>query len=96
CADRDDDLAVPLRRSQTRLKLKPITGRSHQLRVHLSAIGLPIVGDRFYGWPREAEGPCGQRLMLHATSLVLQHPLDGRTLTLGRCPPSDSGDQPSR
>lgn len=86
CADRDDDLAVPHRRSQTRLKLKPITGRSHQLRVHLSAIGLPIVGDRFYGWPREAEGPCGQRLMLHATSLVLQHPLDGRTLTLGALP----------
>lgn len=65
---------------QTRLKLTPITGRSHQLRVHCSAIGLPIVGDRFYGRAPEAEQPPATRLMLHARTLVIQHPSDGRAI----------------
>ena len=43
------------------------TGRSHQLRVHMLALGHPIVGDRFYGTP-------DQRLMLHAAELSLYHP----------------------
>jgi RluA family pseudouridine synthase len=50
------------------LRLRPRTGRMHQLRVHLHAIGHPIVGDRAYGGPRAA------RLMLHAERLVVQHP----------------------
>jgi tRNA pseudouridine32 synthase/23S rRNA pseudouridine746 synthase len=53
----------------TRLLLEPLTGRSHQLRVHLEAIGHPIVGDALYGPEVPAE-----RLMLHASTLGLQHP----------------------
>ena len=50
-----------------RVLLKPITGRSHQLRVHLAAIGNPIVGDRLYGGG-ESEFP---RLLLHSYSLKI-------------------------
>jgi tRNA pseudouridine32 synthase / 23S rRNA pseudouridine746 synthase len=63
-----DDGAVPP--EQTRLKLNPISGRSHQLRVHLQWLGHPIVGDRLYG----PDPNPTQRLMLHATRLGLQHP----------------------
>ncbi len=51
---------------QTRLQLEPVTGRAHQLRVHLLAIGHAIVGDALYDPERPAE-----RLMLHATQLDL-------------------------
>jgi tRNA pseudouridine32 synthase/23S rRNA pseudouridine746 synthase len=60
----------------TRLGLAPVTGRSHQLRVHLAAIGHPILGDELYA-PAEAAAP---RLLLHATRLRLPHPLSGATL----------------
>jgi tRNA pseudouridine32 synthase/23S rRNA pseudouridine746 synthase len=57
----------------TRVLLVPMTGRSHQLRVHLLHIGYPIVGDRFYHptW-------CGKRLMLHAQQLRFAHPYHKR------------------
>ena len=61
----------------TRLDLEPVTGRSHQLRVHLLAIGHPIVGDALYG---DAAG--SDRLMLHASELSVPHPSDGRMLCL--------------
>ncbi len=54
---------------QTRLSLTPLTGRAHQLRVHLLAIGHPIVGDALYD-PQVAERPA-PRLMLHAHRLQL-------------------------
>lgn len=60
----------------TRLRLFPLTGRSHQLRVHMLALGHPILGDPFY-----ATGPTRDahpRMMLHAESLRLHHPEDGR------------------
>ena len=60
-----------------RLALEPVTGRSHQLRVHLLAIGHPIVGDALYGTPDTAP-----RLMLHACALWLEHPVSGHTLDL--------------
>lgn len=66
---------------RSRLWLTPVTGRSHQLRVHLSAVGLPIVGDRFYGRP-SADEPGVGRLMLHAHTLELQHPASGQPLRL--------------
>ena len=50
------------------LELKPTTGRTHQLRVHLSEVGHPIVGDTFYG------GLEGKRLYLHAKSLEITLP----------------------
>ena len=66
----------------TRLALEPVTGRSHQLRVHLQAIGHPIVGDALYGPPDGAP-----RLMLHACALRLAHPLGGPALVLQRPAP---------
>lgn len=57
---------------RTRLALEPVTGRSHQLRVHLLATGHPIVGDALYG---RADGG---RLLLHAEQLGLPHPADDR------------------
>jgi len=65
-------------RGTTRLALEPVTGRSHQLRVHLLALGHPIVGDALYAPPDAlAKAP---RLLLHAQSLQLAHPLDGRPM----------------
>jgi tRNA pseudouridine32 synthase / 23S rRNA pseudouridine746 synthase len=61
----------------SRLALEPITGRTHQLRVHLAALGHPIVGDTLYGGalPEQAapQGMAG-RLLLHAQQLELVHP----------------------
>jgi tRNA pseudouridine32 synthase/23S rRNA pseudouridine746 synthase len=61
----------------TRLQLEPVTGRSHQLRVHLAAIGHAIVGDTLY-----ADCTAAPRLLLHACELRLPHPADGRTLAV--------------
>ncbi|WP_192457901.1 bifunctional tRNA pseudouridine(32) synthase/23S rRNA pseudouridine(746) synthase RluA [Musicola keenii] len=56
----------------TRVKLMPITGRSHQLRVHMLALGHPILGDGFYAHPdAKAMAP---RLLLHAQELAITHP----------------------
>jgi len=63
----------------TRLALEPLTGRSHQLRVHLLAIGHPILGDRFYA--PEAVVLAAPRLCLHAASLSLDHPYSGVRMT---------------
>ncbi len=69
----------------TRVELEPITGRSHQLRVHLLAIGHPILGDALYGSPRvQALSP---RLQLHACALELKHPVTAETLRFFSPPP---------
>ncbi|MEM8656699.1 MAG: pseudouridine synthase, partial [Pseudomonadota bacterium] len=63
----------------TRLEVTPLTGRSHQIRVHLLSLGHVIVGDRFY-----ATGPAraaASRLHLHAQSLSLRHPIGGAETT---------------
>ena len=62
----------------TRLELEPVTGRSHQLRVHLAAIGHPILGDALYG-PAEAR-VAATRLLLHAHALRLRHPATGNAI----------------
>jgi tRNA pseudouridine32 synthase/23S rRNA pseudouridine746 synthase len=59
----------------TRLALEPVTGRTHQLRVHLQALGHPIVGDALYAPP--AIAAAAPRLLLHATELALPHPAGG-------------------
>ena len=62
----------------TRLSLEPVTGRSHQLRVHLLAIGHPILGDTLYA-PAEVRARA-PRLLLHACALELAHPATGEPL----------------
>jgi tRNA pseudouridine32 synthase/23S rRNA pseudouridine746 synthase len=62
----------------TRLELEPVTGRSHQLRVHLRAIGHAIVGDALYGSER-IQAMAG-RLLLHASAIELNHPLTDQPL----------------
>lgn len=62
-----------------RLRLAPITGRSHQLRVHMLALGHPILGDPLYAPQTTADWP---RLMLHAEKLSLTHPDSGARLEL--------------
>jgi tRNA pseudouridine32 synthase/23S rRNA pseudouridine746 synthase len=62
----------------SRLELEPVTGRTHQLRVHLLAIGHPILGDALYAPPEvQALAP---RLLLHANALTLVHPATGEPL----------------
>jgi tRNA pseudouridine32 synthase/23S rRNA pseudouridine746 synthase len=58
---------------ETRLRLSPRTGRSHQLRVHLAALGHPILGDPIYS----ADAAAWPRMMLHAETLRLRHPVGG-------------------
>jgi tRNA pseudouridine32 synthase/23S rRNA pseudouridine746 synthase len=78
-------LACDTARCRTRVELEPVTGRSHQLRVHLQAIGHPILGDTLYAPPAVAES--APRLLLHASRLRLAHPVDGTTLDLHSPPP---------
>ena len=61
------------------LALTPVTGRSHQLRIHMREIGHPILGCDFYA--PEAVLNAAPRLLLHATSLRFSHPLSGDMLT---------------
>ena len=68
----------------SRLELEPLTGRSHQLRLHLQAIGHAILGDALYASP-EVLARLG-RLALHAQTLEFAHPQTGQWLTL-HCPP---------
>lgn len=65
--------------NQTRLLLKPITGRTHQLRVHCKAIGHIIVGDGLYGGATEQ---VESRMLLHAESIVFSHPFTGERMNL--------------
>lgn len=73
-------LAYQAHSNSSSVLLKPITGRSHQLRLHLSAIGHAILGDQFYARP-DIAGRCA-RLQLHASFIKLLHPLSGKVLTL--------------
>lgn len=63
----------------TRLHLTPLTGRTHQLRVHMLALGHPILGDQFYA--TGAALAAADRLQLHAQELSFFHPDDGREMT---------------
>ena len=59
------------------LELALLTGRKHQIRVHLAGIGHPVVGDRKYG----KEDRAHPRLALHARAISFQHPFSGERLT---------------
>lgn len=71
----------------TRLSLEPVTGRSHQLRVHLLALGHPIVGDPLYGTSADEAARSGARMCLHAVTLSLPHPRQGGALAWTRPAP---------
>lgn len=60
------------------LRLMPVTGRSHQLRVHMQAIGHPILGDPFYAHPDALQA--APRLLLHALELAFTHPTTGEIM----------------
>jgi len=66
--------------NRTRVELEPVTGRAHQLRVHLLAIGHPILGDALYAPPEVLAG--ADRLLLHAARLQFAHPLTGKPLAI--------------
>jgi tRNA pseudouridine32 synthase/23S rRNA pseudouridine746 synthase len=63
----------------TRVELMPITGRSHQLRVHCNTLGHPILGDNLYGTTESQAAT--KHLCLHAQSLTFTHPSSGERLT---------------
>jgi len=80
------------------LECRPLTGRPHQVRVHLAAAGAPVLNDAFYGDPeiklllsdlkrgykgRDDENPLLMRLALHASELTFKHPATREPLTLG-------------
>lgn len=62
----------------TRVRLFPVTGRSHQLRVHMLSLGHPIQGDRLYGEPLAVTR--ASRLQLHAETLEFAHPIHGQIM----------------
>ncbi len=69
---------------ESRVRLMPRTGRSHQLRVHMLALGHPILGDPFYAEGQAREYP---RLMLHSETLQFRHPDGGQGMRItAKCP----------
>lgn len=72
--------AIRVEADRTRLELEPVTGRAHQLRVHLLAIGHPIVGDALYAPPEVLAG--ADRLLLHAAQLRFEHPVSGKPIAI--------------
>jgi len=78
-------LAVEAGGGRTRLELEPLSGRTHQLRVHLASIGHAIVGDTLYASP--AAAAASPRLLLHACRLEFRHPSSGETLSFNSPPP---------
>ena len=64
--------------AMSRLQLCPVTGRTHQLRVHCMAMGHPIIGDRLYN----PASRCVERMMLHAERLEFSHPVTQERLSL--------------
>ena len=64
---------------QSRLEVEPITGSSHQIRLHLATLGHPILGDPLYADPDALDA--APRLCLHATDLSIHHPADDRPIT---------------
>lgn len=75
---------VQRKEDRSRLLLKPVTGRSHQLRIHMRELGHPILGCDMYA--HEKALGMSSRLLLHATTLAFTHPTSGEWLS-GECPP---------
>jgi len=76
------------------VELEPLTGRTHQIRVHMSYLGHPLIGDKIYGGPGGIRLPSGihvdiPRHMLHARHLLFGHPVTGKRLCLEASVPED-------
>ncbi|WP_158222540.1 RluA family pseudouridine synthase [Rhodopirellula sp. MGV] len=72
---------------RTRLALRPLTGRMHQLRVQCASRGTPIVGDQLYGASQSIQTDIGERILLHAEKLEFHNPSTGRRETaIAPCP----------
>lgn len=85
---RHEEYRSPVNASLVRCTLE--TGRTHQIRVHLSAIGHPVVGDATYGGSRN--GLAASRPMLHAERLSLRHPRTGESMSWTAPMPTDMAD----
>jgi 23S rRNA pseudouridine1911/1915/1917 synthase len=70
---------------RTRVECTLVTGRTHQVRVHLAHLGHPVSGDRLYGGSGNRHG----RPLLHATQLVVPHPTSGELVSLDSAPPAE-------
>jgi 23S rRNA pseudouridine1911/1915/1917 synthase len=81
CLYRGDDFSV--------VRLLPKTGRTHQLRVHLAALGASIVGDALYGGRAVVSGLTAPRCLLHAFELELPHPEQVQRLSVRASLPED-------
>lgn len=66
-------------KQQTRVLLEPVTGRAHQLRMHMLHLGHPILGDDIYAPPETLQK--ADRLLLHASSLTIKHPITWEMMT---------------
>jgi 23S rRNA pseudouridine1911/1915/1917 synthase len=71
------------------IRAEPLTGRTHQIRVHAASQGMPLFGDALYGGPDTLRGQAVPRVMLHAASLSLLHPVAGQQLELVAPVPPD-------
>ena len=78
-------LDIDTARAVSRIELDPVTGRSHQLRVHMEAMGHPILGDDFYGTPESHAK--AERLMLHACEIEFSDPESTAPLRMECAPP---------
>jgi tRNA pseudouridine32 synthase/23S rRNA pseudouridine746 synthase len=78
-------LTIDAVRNTSRVELEPVTGRAHQLRVHLLALGHPILGDALYAGA-EIQAAAA-RLLLHASSLGFAHPASGEPMSFDSPPP---------
>jgi 23S rRNA pseudouridine1911/1915/1917 synthase len=73
----------------TLVRVKPATGRMHQIRVHLASIGHPCLGDRVYGGAKQDDAAHFDRQALHALALAIAHPRSGEHLEFIAPPPAD-------
>lgn len=71
------------------VEVRPMTGRTHQIRVHLTAIGYPVAGDTVYGRRGKTRQSVVSRLALHAWRLSFVHPISGERLAFSASPPPD-------
>jgi 23S rRNA pseudouridine1911/1915/1917 synthase len=90
-AQSDWEIVERFGKAATLVKVRIHTGRTHQVRVHMSHIGYPLAGDPMYGWRENAwpESVPVPRVMLHAWRLSLPHPISGETLELEAPIPDD-------